>query len=136
MVRDVINAIETVLSGAGIMVFDIPPNSLGATDLPCVIIVHAGSEFSFQAVGYKRAVHRFDLYVPVEFVSQSKNTKKVNDAIDIYEDVVNSFLNNPDLSGMVDSVVKIVDNSGYSTITWGGVSIFGFVIRIEVVEKW
>lgn len=136
MIAATIHAIATTISDPLIAtIYEKPPVSLNTADLPAVVIMHSGGEYSWQATGLRKRITRYTLHIIVEPVAQSRMPERISTAQSVYAVVIDKLIGDPTLGGHADHTRNIRDDNGYQVVEWSGVDYFAYTITLEVVEK-
>jgi hypothetical protein len=127
---------QKLMTIPGLKVLDVPPNSLTRASLPTAFVVYTGGRFSNAAMGLRRADVKFSIYLLTDFVAQERSSNRIPYAMELFDMVLQAFLDDPDLGGQVDHISAIQDSKGYVVVPVGGMDMFGFQLELEVVHKW
>jgi hypothetical protein len=116
------------------------PSNLNTATMPIVLVWPGEADWRAQAVGLKRQQREYIVRCFVAPVAQDlagpvNHYATCNTLLEAFG---RAYLADVSLGNKVDSIATIVDSGvsgGTFDLTWAGVSYWGFVFRLGIVEK-
>ena len=137
-----ITALQTVHAGiAGINAAPTAfPSNLNTATMPIALVWPGEADWRAQAVGLRRQQREYIVRVYVSPIAQDKAGPENAYALcnSMLQAFGRAYLDDPTLGGVVDNISTILDSGvsgGTFDLTWAGVSYWGFVFRLGIVEK-
>lgn len=116
------------------------PGSLNTAVQPLVLVWPGQARWSLQALGYYRQERVYEVRCYVQPVGQDRAGPEngYSNTVALLQRFGEAYLADPSLGGLVDGLVELSDSGvlgGGPEMTVGGISYWGFVYRVTVVEK-